>query len=205
MNKPCKKPIIGIIGAIASGKTTAAKEFVKLGCGLVDADKIAHEVLDEPKIKEKLIAVFGTSVLDRADKVDHKKLADIVFTDPAKLKQLTDMVHPLVLKRSEQLIDRYNHTEHVQAIVLDMPLLVEIGWDKRCDTLIFIDCKEPLRASRAEKKAGFDKNQLKIRENFQISLDKKAGIADNTIENSSDLSSLTVQITNIFSNIIDDE
>jgi dephospho-CoA kinase len=86
--------------------------------------------------------------------------------------------------------------------VLDMPLLVEVGWHKRCDKLIFVDCEQKLRLERA-KKLGFDKKQVKIRENFQISLDNKASLADNTIENNSDFSAIAKQVTGIFSYIVD--
>jgi dephospho-CoA kinase len=82
-----------------------------------------------------------------------------------------------------------------------MPLLVEIGWAARCNKLIFVDCKEKIRAERA-KKMGFDENQLKIRENFQISLDNKAALADNTVENNSDFSAMVRQVADIFSDIM---
>jgi len=218
-----KKPIIGILGGIGSGKSTVAAEFAKLGCKVIDADKIAHELLDadthasdrrEPTVKEKIIASFGRSILDSAGKIDRKKLAEVVFTDVDKLSPaslgsdqnpplagLNRIIHPLVLQRAEQLIEQYNRQKQVKAIVLDMPLLVEVGWDKRCDKLIFVDCEQKLRLDRA-KKLGFEKNQVKIRENFQISLDNKANLADNTINNNSDFSALARQVADIFSYIV---
>jgi dephospho-CoA kinase len=83
-----------------------------------------------------------------------------------------------------------------------MPLLVEAGWAKRCDRLIFVDCKRRLRVDRA-KKMGFDENQIKIREKFQISLDSKADIADNLINNNSDFTALVRQVTDTLSHIVD--
>jgi len=198
-----KKPIIGILGAPGSGKSTAAAEFAKLGCEVIDADKIAHELLDERGVKGKIVDLFGQAVLDSAGKIDHKKLADIVFTDGDKLSSLDRIVHPAVLARTEQLIKQYNRQERVKAIVLDMPLLVEVGWAGRCDKLIFVDCEQQLRAERAKKTGAFGENQLKIRENFQISLDKKAGIAENTIDNNSDFPALSKQVSAIFSYIVD--
>ncbi len=115
---------------------------------------------------------------------------------------INEIIHPLVLQRAEELIEQYNRQNQVKAIVLDMPLLVEVGWDKRCDKLIFVDCRQQLRLDRA-KKMGFDKNQVKIRENFQISLDNKIAIADNTINNNSDFSALAKQVTDIFSYVVD--
>jgi len=209
-----KKPIIGILGGIGSGKSTVAAEFAKLGCKVIDADTIAHELLDEPSVKEKVVVLFGRSILNPEGKIDRGKLAEVVFADVRSQKSeirsqksesalclLSSVLHPLVLQRARELIKQYDCQNQVKAIVLDMPLLVEVGWDKRCDKLIFVDCEQKLRLDRA-KKLGFDKNQVKIRENFQISLDNKANLADNTIENNSDFSVLAKQVVNIFSYIM---
>jgi dephospho-CoA kinase len=196
-----KKPIIGILGGIGSGKTTVAAEFAKLGCKVIDADKIAHELLDEPAVKAKIVGLFGRAILDSAGKIDREKLAEVVFADADKLSSINELIHPIVLQLTVKLIKKYNSQNQVKAIILDMPLLVEVGWDKRCDKLIFVDCEEKLRLNRA-KKLRFDKNQVKIRENFQISLDNKANLADNTVENNSDFSALARQVTDIFSYIM---
>ena len=203
-----KKPVIGILGGIGSGKSTVAAEFAKLGCKVIDADEIAHELLDEPTVKERVVGLFGRTILsaaadlDSTEKIDREKLADLVFADARKLSLINEIIHPLVLQRAEEFIEQYNRQNQVKAIVLDMPLLVEVGWDKRCDKLIFVDCEQKLRLDRA-KKMGFDKNQVKIRENFQISLDNKIAIADNTINNNSDFSALAKQVTDIFSYVVD--
>ena len=197
-----EKPIIGILGGLGSGKSTVANEFAKLGCKVIDADKISHELLKRKTVKEKIVDLFGKAILDCEGKIDHKKLANVVFADADKLSSLNRVIHPLVLEQAEGLIKRYNRQNQVKAIVLDMPLLVEVGWAKRCDKLIFVDCKRQLRVERA-KKMGFDENQLKIRENFQISLDNKAGIADNSIENNSGFLVLAKQVADIFSDIVD--
>jgi len=197
-----KKPIIGIIGGIGSGKSTVAAEFARLGCKVIDADKIAHDLLEKKAAKKKIVDFFGQTMLNSAGKVDHRKLADIVFADADKLSSLNKIIHPLVLRRAEELIKQYNSQNEVKAIVLDMPLLVEVGWARRCDKLIFVDCKRQLRIDRAKKIGVFNENQIKIRENFQISLDNKADIADNTVDNNSDFSALARQVTDIFSYIV---
>jgi len=197
-----KKPIIGILGGIGSGKSTVAAEFAKLGCKVIDADKIAHELLlYKTAVKEKVVGLFGQTILDPAGKIDREKLAEVVFADARKLSLINEIIHPLVLQRAQELIKQYDCQNQVKAIVLDMPLLVEVGWDKRCDKLIFVDCEQKLRLDRA-KKLGFDKNQVKIRENFQISLDNKANLVDYTVENNSDFSVLAKQVVNIFSYIM---
>jgi dephospho-CoA kinase len=194
--------MIGILGGIGSGKSTVAAEFAKLGCEVIDADEIAHELLDKPDIKNKVVDSFSEAVLNSTGKINHKKLADIVFADAEKLAKLNSIIHPPVLERAEELIRQAKQQNRVKAIVLDMPLLVEVGWDKRCDKLIFVKCNRQLRAKRALKMGVFNEKQLKIRENFQISLDKKESITDNTIDNNSGFSALTEQVTDVFSCIM---
>jgi len=203
VGKSRKKPVIGILGGIGSGKSTVAAEFARLGCAVIDADKIAHELLGESEVKEKVVTAFGSEILDSAGKIDRKKLAEIAFGDAAKLTQLNKFIHPVVIERAEALIEHYNRQNTVKAIVLDMPLLAEVGWDKRCDKLIFVHCDRAKRVERAKKKGLFDKNQLKIMENFQFSLDNKADIAENTIDNNSGFSALAGQVAGFFSCIVD--
>jgi dephospho-CoA kinase len=196
-----KKPIIGILGGIGSGKSTVASELRKLGCKVIDADKIAHKALDKKTVKRKIVRLFGERVLEPSGQIDRWILSDIVFADAGKLSSLNKIIHPLVFKQTEELIKRYRRQSQAKAIVLDMPLLVEVGWAERCDKLIFVGCKRRLRVSRA-KKMGLDENQIKIREKFQISLDNKADIADNELNNNSDFTALVRQVTDIFSNIV---
>ena len=202
MGNSGKKPIIGILGAIGSGKSTVASEFAKLGCKVIDADKIVHKLLKEETVRKRIMSLFGRDILNSAGKIDRKKLADLVFADGDKLASLNKVIHPLVLARAEQLIGQYSRQSSVKAIVLDMPLLAEVGWDRHCDKLIFVDCERKLRIERAAKAGTFDENQLKIRENFQIFLDNKVHITDNTIDNNSGFPALARQVADIFSCVI---
>ena len=204
MSMPEKKKIIGILGGIGSGKTAVAAQFAKLGCAVIDADQIAHELLEEAAVKEKIIGCFGDSILDCSGRIDRKKLAQIAFAGKEQSASLNNIIHPGVLARTEELIEQYNNQSQVKAIVLDMPLLVEVGWEKRCDRLIFVDCKAPLRAVRAEK-MGISENELKIRENLQISLDNKAKVSDNKVDNNSDLAALAKQVAEIFSGSVSND
>lgn len=203
VNKHGKKTLIGILGGMYSGKSTVADEFAKLGCAVIDADSISHQLLEERDVFKKIVHVFGKEILDHKGKIDRATLADRVFGDPVKLATLTRILHPLVMARIEELITQYNSSSSVKAIALDIPLLIEVGWEKRCDHIIFVDCAPNIRIERAKNKGVFEADQLKIRENLQISLDKKKRIADNIVNNNSDLSGLSKQIANIFSAIMD--
>ena len=195
--------MIGILGGMYSGKSTVAAQLAKLGCAVIDADSISHKLLEEKDILKKIVRVFGKEILDDKGKISRPALANRVFGDPAKLAILTGILHPLIMTRVEELIKQCDPQPAVRAIALDIPLLVEVGWEKRCDHIIFVDCAPPIRLERAKNKGVFDADHLKIRENLQISLDKKKHIADNIVDNNSDLSGLSKQIAEVFSTIMD--
>ena len=195
------KPIIGILGGIGSGKSTVAACFAELGCVVIDADEIAHKILDEADISAKLIDRWGTEVLDSKGVVNRGKVAEHVFDSEEELNFLNALVHPRVLERVEVLIDAHRSDSDISGIVLDMPLLVEVGWGKKCDFLIFVNCSEDKRRERIAKNAIIDIEQLKKRENFQISLDKKKEKAHYVVSNNSDKSDMAEQIAQIFSSI----
>ncbi len=194
-----KKLIVGILGGIGSGKSTVAAEFEKLGCAVIDADKIAHELLGDEDVKRQLIGAFGEGICEKNGLINHAELADRVFGSDENVGRINDIIHPLVFDRTNKLIEQYNGQEKTQLIVLDAPLLVEAGWAQMCDKLVFIDCDPEIRGQRAEKKGLGGENQLKKREKFQISLDMKAKLAHYRICNNSGLSDLADQVAYIFS------
>ena len=205
MNETTKKPVIGILGGISSGKSTVAEEFAKLHCGIIDADKIAHELLRTDSVKKQIAQQFGQNVFDPTGEVNKKKLADAVFDNEENLSRINAIIHPSVLTRAEEMITNYNRDPEIAAIVLDMPLLMEVGWEKRCEKLIFVACNKQNRLKRAQQKPHFHANNqknVKKRQNFQISLDKKAKIAHYVVDNNSGREILIQQITDIFSNIV---
>ena len=199
LDRTKNKPVIGIVGGIASGKSAVAAEFGRLGCAVVDADAIARQALETPAIREAVVERFGPGVLAGAGQIDRRALAEIVFGDTAKLEALNAIVHPFVLRRAEELIARHRRDPAVKAVVLDMPLLVEVSWADRCDRIVFVRCDRARRVERAGRGRSMDERNIEIRENLQISLDTKAALADNTIDNNSDFSALVRQVVFIFS------
>jgi dephospho-CoA kinase len=191
------------MGGIASGKSTVAQELAKRGCAVIDADEMAKQFLRNKEVKKQLRRRFGSQIFDAGGRVNRKKLAEKVFADAKAVKAVNAIIHPRVFEKTQELIKKYQQPS-VKAIVLDMPLLAEVGWDKKCDKLIFVRCDAKIRLKRAQKKGIFGENELKKRENFQISLDKKAGIAQYIIE-SNDLSEMIRQIGKLFPALISRE
>jgi dephospho-CoA kinase len=197
-----KKPIIGILGGISSGKSTVSRVLLEMGCGVVDADKIAKDLLFDEEVKQEIKVAFGDSIFDSGGNIDKPKLAEAVFDDPSAVSKINSIIHPRVMRKTEGLIEQFQADEGIKAVVLDIPLLMEVGWEKRCDKLIFVACDEQVRLERAAKKGKFDEKLLKKREKFQISLDKKRKISHYIVNNNDNLSELTEQISEIFPALI---
>ncbi len=197
-----EKTVIGILGGICSGKSTVAREFGRLGCGVVDADAIAHELLEDSDIKKQIKEAFGEGIFDDAGLVKREELAEKAFEDEQAVAKINGIIHPPVLSRCADLIAEFNRRSDIKGIVLDIPLLAEAGWLKECDKLVFVECETEIRACRAAQKGRFSKKQLKKRENFQIFLDKKKKIADYIVDNNSGLSATAEQVVRIFTIII---
>jgi dephospho-CoA kinase len=193
------------MGGVGSGKSTVATQFARLGCKVIDADEIAHQTLEEAGIIDQVVSLFGEGILTESGDIDRVKLAQLVFCEGDGLSKLNGIIHPVVLARVEKLIDRYNDQSDVPAIVLDMPLLAEVGWEKRCDKLIFVDCREQIRAERAKKTGILTESELRNREKFQKQLDSKAALADNIINNNNGYFELARQVAKIFSFMVENE
>lgn len=194
-----KKAIIGIIGGLGAGKSTVAQEFAKRQCAIIYADKINHEILAQPKIVAQLVDWWGDRILNAQEAIDRSALAEIVFNDQKELKKLTDLVHPMVLEKQNELIKAYNEDPTVKAIVLDVPLLAEMGWDKACDCLVFVDTDQSVRWQRLHENRKWSDKMIKNVEKLQIVLDKKEKLSEYRIKNNSDISDLPPQVDRILS------
>lgn len=194
-----KKKVIGLLGGIGAGKSTVAECFARLGCGVIDADEAAHGVLEESEVKEAVVLLFGPRILDALGRVDRAALGRIVFGDGEALERLNGLIHPRVMAEVERRIGEYQTAEGVKAVVLDVPLLAEAGGTELCDALIFVEAEEAIRRERVRKSGKFDVDELKKRENFQISLDTKREIADYIIRNNSGNSDVAEQVAQLFS------
>jgi dephospho-CoA kinase len=196
------KPVIGLLGGIGSGKSSVASILADLGCAVIDADQMARGVLDDEGVINAVKAVFGSDILTSEGGINRSKLAEKAFSDAAVLERLTAIVHPPVLEQAEKLLAEYLVIPGISAIVLDVPLLMETNWHKRCDVLVFVDSDASIRQQRVSQKGRFSADQIKKRENFQISLEKKEEVAQYIIQNNSDLSDLADQVAQVYSAIM---
>jgi dephospho-CoA kinase len=148
--------VIGLVGRIGAGKSTVARLFADLGAEVVDADAVAHEVLDEPEVRAAVVARFGAGVVGAEGRVSRAALAAQVFgptpEQAAALADLEAIVHPPVRQRITARLAAGRAAERAdgrpRVVVLDVPLLVHGGWDAACDRIVRVECEDSVRRAR---------------------------------------------------------
>jgi dephospho-CoA kinase len=173
-----KKRVIGITGSLASGKTTAAMEFAALGAVKIDADAIAHEILKNDKeVKENIEKAFGPGVMN-SGKVDREKLAEVVFSDGGKLRNLCRITHPAIIAAIRRAVIEASG----DVVVIDAPLLFESGLAEEVDTVVVVAAGRDICLKRAVSRGMPEERARKILD-IQIPIEKKIRMADHVIIN----------------------
>jgi dephospho-CoA kinase len=192
--------IIGLLGGIASGKSFVAEQFRQLGAAALDADRVGHEVLRLPAIKEAVRHQFGREVLNSTGEVDRKALGKIVFAPapdgPRQLTVLEQITHPEIRRRLNEQVEQLA-AEGVTLAVLDAPVLLKAGWGDVCDALVFVDCEDAVRRTRAIER-GWTPDEFAAREAAQESLAEKRKRADYVLENSAGTEYTKAQIERLW-------
>jgi dephospho-CoA kinase len=133
-----------------------------LGAKVMDADKMAHELLKTPLVKGKVMERWGKEILGKDGSIDRTKLADIVFSDRKALQELTDILHPPILEALRKEVER----SESKPLILDAALLLETGLDEVCDLLVFVETGPEQKEERARLR-GWPPGEVQRREGFQ--------------------------------------
>lgn len=175
---------VALTGGIATGKSTVAKFFSFFGFTVIDADNIAHEVLDQQyKAVGKL---FGDKVI-KNKKVKRKKLGKIVFKDEKKRKELEALVHPLIYEEIERLSEAEDRL--AKPYLIDIPLFFETKrYPIEKSLLVYADKKTQIK--RLMHREGYSKKEAKRRIDSQLDIEKKRKKSDYIIDNMDDLNHL---------------
>lgn len=175
-----KKIVIGVTGGLATGKTLVAEVFASKGAAVIDADLIAHEILEDAAVRENVLKAFGPGVLSDG-RIDRAKLRREVFGDKKKIANLNAIMHPVILRRINE------ETEKIKegVVVVDAPLLVESGLSKRVDVVVVVTADHRSQLERAAAK-GMSEEEAKSIISEQMPLSEKVKFADFVIDNSGD-------------------
>lgn len=190
MSSATNKPIIGLTGGIASGKSEVAKVWRAEGVPVVDADRIAREVVapGSEGLRE-VVAAFGEGVLASDGSLDREALGQIAFADPDARKRLEAITHPRIGQLSMERLAEAANADSVYA-VYEAPLLVETGAHKGLAGLVVVAAPESVQVARVATRDGLDEAAARARIAAQMPLAEKIAAADWVIENGGTLDNL---------------
>lgn len=171
--------LVGILGGIASGKSTLTRHLEAGGATIFDADRAAHEALAEPGVRAAIVERWGESVLAGDGSIDRTRLARIVFDDAAERRALEALVHGHVFAALEALASRLAPGA---LLVVDAALLAETGLIEACQATILVDTPIEERRRRAVAERGWDPAELDRREAHQMSPADKKALADLVVD-----------------------
>ena len=184
--------LIGLTGGIGAGKSSVSAGLAERGAALVDADAIVRE-LQRPGtvVFDEMVARFGPGVVAEDGELDRAAVADVVFTDPAALADLSMIVHPRVHEEIERRLAELAETDRV--VVLDVPLLVESGRDDMA-AMIVVDLDPDVAVQRLVDHRGFDEQDARNRIAKQVSRFERLEKADLVIDNHGDPTNLASEV-----------
>jgi len=174
--------VVGLTGGLATGKTTIAKIFHSLGAIIIDADKIAREVVKpHSDIWQKITDYFGTKILNPDMTINRKALADLVFSHESYRTKLNEITHPEIISRIKQEIEnapRLSLNAQHSIVIIDAPLLIEAKMISMVKKIIVVTAKETTQIKRVMKRDNLSKDAAKNRIAAQIPLSQKVKLAD---------------------------
>ena len=171
--------IIGLTGGIGSGKTTVANHFIGAGIPVYIADDEARKIMQSPEILREIEKIFG-SVIFKNEVLNRQKLAEIVFSNSDKLKQLNAIIHPAVKKHFGNWILNYKNSPFV---IYETAILFESGSYKDCDKIITVTAPLESRIERVIQRDKTSRENVLKRIKMQWTDDQRLGKSDFVIEN----------------------
>ena len=186
--------VIGLTGGIACGKSTVSTILKSLGATVLDADKMAHELMQPKQALYNLyVAHWGERILTEHATLDRRAIGAIVFNDEKERAWLDSAAHP-VLETELQCRLTLLRKKHVPVVVLDVPLLFESGWDKYADEIWVASIPEDLQVDRLMSRNKLTESEARARIAAQMPLAEKCARADVILDNSGTREGLREQI-----------
>lgn len=190
---------IAVTGGLASGKSTVCRMLEELGAYVVSADAIAHQLLSpDSNVGQRILEEFGSD-LETKGTINRTKLAEIVFSNPEKLKALEAILHPAVFAELEKRYQEIKHTSRYSLFVAEVPLLYEVNYENQFDCVIAVTAPDQQCRQRFVEQGKYGTEEFELRMARQISPEEKAKQADYVIQNNSTLSELKTQVKTIYS------
>jgi dephospho-CoA kinase len=191
------KLVFGLIGGIGSGKSSVAAEFARHGAKVISGDELGHEALRQADIRAQVIEHFGAGIATLNGEIDRRKLGAIVFADVHQLRALEALVFPWIQQGLQEQVAAAQRDPSVSLIVVDAAVMLEAGWDKFCDKIVYVDAPVEQRLARLAHQRGWTEQEVQARAHAQMALPDKAARADAAIDNSGPPAALGPQIAKL--------
>jgi dephospho-CoA kinase len=195
---------VGLTGGIASGKSVVGEMFAALGVPIVDADHIAHALLQPGEtVHQEVVRRFGTGILNPDGRVNRAKLAEAAFgspnqNTPSRVEELNQIVHPAVIQRQEEWMAEVGRNHPHAIAMVEAALIVEAGAAKRFDRLVVVTCRPEQRIQRWAERLQVDEETARAevarRMAAQLPDEEKVKAADYVIDNSGSLDDTKKQV-----------
>jgi dephospho-CoA kinase len=189
--------LVGLTGGLATGKSTVSEMLRSLGCVVLDADVLAHEVVEPGQPALAAIAdEFGRDVLQADGRLDRKRLGAIVFADPARRRRLEALTHPAIRDRFVARLAELEAADFQGIVVWDAPVMIESGGYKAMDRLVVVVTDPATQRARALARDG-DPTDAERKIASQMPLADKARLADYVIDNSGDRAATQARVREV--------
>lgn len=198
--------VIGLTGGIGSGQTTVAHMFKRRGAIIVDADKIARLIFEPGQAAyTAVVNAFGEKVLTEEGRIDRKKLGTWVFHNRPQLNLLNRTVHPILINRIKQEVNKIKQQEIIQSdeeieplIIIDAAILLEMKLQSFVDKVIVVYAPIQIRIKRIAARDNLPVHEIAARIAAQMPIEKKIKLADYVIDNSASLAKTKNQVTQLW-------
>lgn len=176
---------VGLTGSIAVGKSFVCDVFRELGCHVLDADKVARDVVKPGTVGlERIVEEFGSDVITASAELDRSKMASVVFADEEKRLLLNSIIHPLVFEEQNRWLEECESVDANGIAIVDAALMIESGGYKRFDKLIVVWCEPDIQFQRLIKRDGLSESDARRRIGSQMPQDEKKKYAHYLIDTS---------------------
>lgn len=187
-------PTVALTGGVASGKSTVAAEFAKLGIPVIDTDKIAREIIEpgQPAFRS-VVEYFGKQILDESGRVNRAWLREMIFNDPVKKQKLESILHPAIRSEQQRRASQAGGAYQLHVI----PLLAETATQKLYDRVLLVDCPVEVQLQRLITRDGIATELAERMIAAQATREQRLTIADDVIDNSADQTSLRTTVAGL--------
>ena len=199
---------VGLTGGIAAGKSVVGEMFVRLGAHLIQADAVAHELMQPGQpVYDDVVRRFGRAILDADGRIDRPRLAQAAFGSPAgggspRVKELNEIVHPAVVERENHWMEEVGQQHPDVIAIVEAALILEAGVADRFDRLVVVTCRPEQRIARFASRLGISEEAARAevtrRMAVQIPDEEKVKAADFVIDNSGPLDATGKQVFQIW-------